>query len=168
MKVILYMAVSANGRITGKDEEVDWVSKNSWGSYLATLKGVGNMIIGHNTYKVMGEDELQDEYLYVVMTKHLKTSDKRNVLFSDQDPKNVLELLESKGYKKALVAGGSQINSLFMKQGLVDEVYLDIEPILLGKGISLFDEADFEYELKLLDTKKLSKNTIQLHYQVIK
>lgn len=55
-----------------------------------------------------------------------------------------------------------------MKEGLVDEIYLDIEPIVLGKGIQLFEDADFESKLELLETRKFSNNEIQLHYKVLK
>lgn len=55
-----------------------------------------------------------------------------------------------------------------MKEDLIDEIYLDVEPLVFGKGIPIFREADFEYELELMEIKKLNKNTIQLHYRVKK
>ncbi len=55
-----------------------------------------------------------------------------------------------------------------MEKGLVDEIYLDIEPFVFGSGIKLFADGEWENKLKLLGTKLLSRNTIQLHYKVIK
>ena len=55
-----------------------------------------------------------------------------------------------------------------MKENLIDENYLDVEPITFGKGIRLFVESDFEAKLKPLETKKFSDSEIQLHYQVLK
>ena len=64
--------------------------------------------------------------------------------------------------------GGGTLNTSFMAENLIDEIYLDVEPIVFGKGIRLFKENDFEAKLKLLEIKKLSNDEIQLHYQVLK
>lgn len=69
---------------------------------------------------------------------------------------------------KPLLAEVGHVNSLFMKEGLIDEIYLDVEPIIFGKGIPLFTSEDFEYNFQMLDFKKLNENTIQLHYKVLK
>lgn len=53
-----------------------------------------------------------------------------------------------------------------MKANLIDEIYLDIEPIILGTGIKLFVNAEFEAKLQLMGIKKLSKDEVQLHYKV--
>jgi len=90
------------------------------------------------------------------------------VIFTDKSPKNILMMLTAKGFKKVLIAGGGKLNSAFMKARLVDEMYLDIEPALLGKGIKLFADSDFEKKLRLINVKKLSKNEVQLHYEVMK
>ena len=79
-----------------------------------------------------------------------------------------MSILEKHGFKKILVGGGGKINSSFMKEGLVDEIIIQIEPLIFGKGIKLFADEDFEAKLKLLETKMLSKNEIQLHYKVKK
>jgi len=55
-----------------------------------------------------------------------------------------------------------------MAEKLIDEIYIDVEPRVFGRGIPLFNGNDFDANLKLLETKKLSDNEIQLHYQVLK
>ena len=55
-----------------------------------------------------------------------------------------------------------------MKNRLVDEMIIDIEPFVLGNGIRIFSREDFESKLKLLDVKKLKSGILQLHYKVIK
>ena len=77
-------------------------------------------------------------------------------------------MLEEKGFSNVFIAGGGQINSSFVKEGLIDEIYLDVEPLVFGKGIKVFAEADFEFELKLLEVNKLNTDTVQLHYKIIK
>ena len=67
-----------------------------------------------------------------------------------------------------MVCGGGELNSSFMKENLVDEMYIDIEPLVFGKGIKVFADAVFEKKLELIETKKFSPNEIQLHYKVKK
>ncbi|PIP24236.1 MAG: deaminase, partial [Candidatus Nealsonbacteria bacterium CG23_combo_of_CG06-09_8_20_14_all_37_18] len=50
----------------------------------------------------------------------------------------------------------------------IDEIFIDIEPIILGKGIPLFRDKDFKRNLKLVGQKKISESEIQLHYKVLK
>lgn len=60
------------------------------------------------------------------------------------------------------------MNASFIAAGLIDEIFLDVEPHLFGKGIKLFEGKNFEAKLKLLGVKKISKNEVQLHYKVLK
>lgn len=170
MKTILYMAITANGLIAKEDGSVDWTSQETWkDSYFPLIKKIGNIVIGGNTYAIMPPEEFLPEILYVVFTKSKPLKKKvPNVIFTNQTPKEVLKILGDKGFEEICVGGGGMINSSFIKEGLVDEVILDVEPIVFGKGIQLFAQEDFEYKLKLLSVKNLNKNTIQLHYKVLK
>jgi dihydrofolate reductase len=85
-----------------------------------------------------------------------------------EGPKAVLQLLAEKGFSSAFIAGGGKVNASFLAEGLIDEIYLDVEPLLFSKGIPVIAPVDFEYDLQLLATKKLNDNTVQLHYKVLK
>ena len=68
-----------------------------------------------------------------------------------------------------LLVGGSKIYSSFMKEGLVDELYLTIEPVVFGNGKNLFSDESFETKLELVSSKKLNKKgTILLKYRVLR
>ena len=85
-----------------------------------------------------------------------------------QSPQEALQILQNQKFKTVLICGGGKLNSSFMKEKLIDEIYLDIEPVFLGTGIKLFTDAEFETKLKLIDVKRLSKDEVQLHYKVKK
>lgn len=168
MKVILYMAMSANGMIAKSDDETSWISKEEWDSYSAIVRKAGCLVVGHRTYQILTKQpefaEFKDVRIIAVSKNDFETIATNHLVA--HSPQEALGLL--KEYKEIVVAGGGILNSSFMKENLIDEIYLDIEPIIFGKGIKLFAENDFEVKLKLLETKKLSDNEIQLHYQVIK
>lgn len=167
MKTILYMSITANGMIAKEDDEVGFVSKNSWKGYQKAVDASDCIIIGKRTYDLMPETEFNKNKKYIVIThqKDLPKKTKR-VMFTASPPFDIIKNLAQKKMKNILISGGSQINSLFMKSRLVDEIYLDVEPILLGRGIKLFTDAEFEAKLELIEIKKLSKDEVQLHYKV--
>ena len=168
MKVILYMATTANGYIARKNDETPW-SNEEWQSFKKKVGEIGNIIIGRRTYEIMKEkkefQKIGDPFTIVLTRKRREGSS--NLTFVNS-PEKALDLLKEKGFSETLVAGGSTLNSSFMQGDLIDEIYLDVEPFIFGNGIKLFTDNDFEKKLELIETKPLSKNTIQLHYKVIK
>jgi len=171
MKVTLYMAITINGFIAKENDDTGFVSEIEWRSFRNMIKNAGNMIIGSRTYEIMREGEefkgLEDIRILVVSENaDFKTIANNHSVA--KSPKDALAILEKEGFDKALVAGGGTLNASFMAENLIDEIYLDVEPVIFGRGIRLFRENDFEAKLKLLEIKKLSGNEIQLHYQVLK
>jgi hypothetical protein len=55
-------------------------------------------------------------------------------------PAEVIKLLESRGVKQVAICGGARVYREFLVAGLVDEMYVTIEPVFLGEGIKLFGE----------------------------
>lgn len=168
MTVILYMAISANGFIAKANDETSWISNEEWASYSAIIRNAGNLIVGHRTYNILTKQPKFKEFegIKIIIVSHndFKTLASNHLIA--KNPKEALDLLTD--FQEVIVAGGGILNSSFMKEGLVDEIYLDIEPIVFGKGIKLFGDSSFEVKLELLETKKLSDNEIQLHYKVLK
>ncbi|MBI3290330.1 dihydrofolate reductase [Candidatus Microgenomates bacterium] len=168
MKVVLYMATSVNGMIAKNNDNTDWISKEEWDSYSSTVQKAGNLIVGHRTYDILTQQpefsELEKIKLVVVSSKSFRTLSANHIVA--HSPKEALELL--KNFDQVIVAGGGILNTAFLTEKLVDDIYIDIEPIILGRGIKLFADGDIETELELVETKKISPNEIQLHYKVKK
>ncbi len=168
MKVILYMAISTNGMIAKSDDDTSWISKEEWDSYSSAVRAAGCLVVGRRTYDILTK---QPEFSELCDIKLIAVSEKNFDLISSNhliaySPREALELL--KDFKEVVVAGGGHLNASFMKENLVDEIFLDIEPIVIGKGVKLFENQDFEVNLKLTGVKNLSPNEVQLHYQVTK
>ncbi|OGD63502.1 hypothetical protein A2160_01020 [Candidatus Beckwithbacteria bacterium RBG_13_42_9] len=171
MKVILYLAMTVNGLIARNDDDTSFVSKTEWETYPALVKEIGNMVVGRRTYEIMRQEDQFDDFAgitIVVVTTDKQFKPAAQSHYPAKSPREAVALLEKQGFKEITVAGGSKINASFMKENLVDEVYLDLEPVLLGKGIGLFAPSGFEVKLELLGSKKISANEIQLHYKVIR
>lgn len=168
MNVILYMAISANGMIAKGDDDTSWISQDEWDSYSRAVRQAGCLIVGRRTYTILTKQpefaELKDVQLMVVTHQDFKTLAPNH--FVAHSPREALEQLRD--FKEVVVAGGGQLNAAFLAENLIDEIFLDVEPIVLGRGIPLFKGQDFERKLKLIGQKKISDNEVQLHYRVQK
>lgn len=161
------MAISVNGYIAKEDNETPW-SKAEWVSFSQCVKRTGNMIIGCKTYEIMKKKNEFDNLgnpLVIVLSNQKKIAKEKNIIFVTS-PKDALKVLMDKEYNTAMVAGGSEVNTSFMKENLIDELFVDIEPVIFGTGIPLFAANNFEMKLDLVNVTNLSENTIQLHYKV--
>ncbi len=169
MKVILYMATSINGYIATRNHETPW-SQEEFESYANKVKECGNLIIGKTTYNLMYEEnafkELGDPFV-VVLTSSSKQPSRENTV-NVNSFEEALKVSAGKGFTTALVGGGAQIDSEALKSGLLDEVYIDVEPMIIGKGIPLFSLCDLSLELKMVDYKKIGDSGMQIHYEVLK
>ena len=71
------------------------------------------------------------------------------------------------GYKKILLVGGATINGLFLKQNLVDELFLTIEPKIFGYGKNIVEGNLLNTSLQLISIKKINKfGTLLLKYKI--
>ena len=162
------MAMSANGMIAKTNDNTSWISETEWNSYSSMVRGAGCLIVGQRTYHILTK---QPEFAEFKNVKLVAVSNNDFPVLSPNhliahSPQEALEFL--KDFETVIVAGGGILNSAFIKESLVDELYLDIEPIILGNGIKLFNGEDFEQNLELIETKQLSPNEIQLHYKIVK
>jgi dihydrofolate reductase len=168
MKIIIYLAASANGLISNNRNVPDWLSPEYGEGFMAISQRTQAVIMGKTTYNILSPDYLPlKEGSLVVLTHDTNaTPPQSNVLFTSDGPEEIIAGLTSKGHTEAVIIGGTQTVGAFMKAGLVNEIILVVEPVLFGSGLPLVEDAEFEYQLALLDVKKLNNNTIQLHYEV--
>jgi len=170
LKVALYMAVSANGLIAREDDRTDW-SPEEWQAFRAEVAKAEGIIIGRKTYEIMqsGEELSQLKETGVVVVSSALRGRKppyANMSFAGS-PQEALAIFQKKGAGTVLVAGGAMLNTSFIRYGLFDEIFLDIEPVIFGKGVPLLEPEDLECTLQLLSVRHLSENTVQLHYKVL-
>lgn len=171
MKVILQNAVTLNGFIAGKRHATGWISAQDWRSFLRLVNNAGVMIVGRTTHDLMrksGEYKKFSKILTVVLTKNPKLAREQNrLIVTTQAPKQIIANLRKRGFKKAVVAGGGKLNTAFMRAGVVNELFVDVHPILIGQGTPICAPAAFTRKLKLLSCRKISKEVLQLHYRVM-
>ncbi len=159
--------------IARENGEEDFLSPDNWEGLTKISNKAGCLIWGRKTYeKVITWDRkyldvLQNVKKIIISHRTDLSTDPRFYCFVTT-PKEALELLGSEGYKEVVLTGGSTNNSSFAKEGLIDEIVLNIEATIIGKGISLFNPDIFQLNLEFIGMEKINKDIIQLRYKVIK
>nr|AIA13654.1 RibD C-terminal domain protein [uncultured bacterium] len=142
----------------------NWTSPEDKKIFVAESKRTGVLIVGNSTFKTLLKP--LPGRLHIVMTR--MTADKTNipgvVEYTSASPAEIAAGLAARGYSSAVLAGGSQINSLFLAQGMVDEVWLTVEPLVFGTGVHVFEGMSFDLRLRLLSLEQINKDAFIAKY----
>ncbi|MCK5543103.1 MAG: dihydrofolate reductase [Desulfobacterales bacterium] len=168
MKTTLLMATTLDGKIGRNSSHlVDWTGKEDKKLFIKLTKASGVIIMGSNTFDTLGKPLPKRKNIVMTQNKsRIKdTLPDGNLIFTDKAPKNILKDLNAQGFKSVVLIGGSQINSLFLKEKLINEIYLTIVPRFFGTGLSMFSE-EVDTKLALISTKQIANDYILLKYIV--
>jgi len=170
MKITLYMAMSLNGYIAEENGSEDFLSHANWEKFCSLAQEHGNFIVGRKTYEAVknwdegfGFDDLKGIKKVIISQDENYKSDEGYILATS--PKDAFAKL--KDFESVLVTGGSTINTAFIKENFLNEIILNIEPALIGKGVPLFAQDDFSKKLQFISSEE-SNGIVTLHYRVVK
>lgn len=173
MHVFLIAAISVDGFISPTESTTStvWTSAGDKQFFSERTKQAKVMVMGRTTFETVGRP-LPGRQTIVMSSqpkpeKYSQFGDEQ-VKYIKATPGEVLVQLENEGYEEVAICGGSSVYAQFMEAGLIDTLYLTVEPISFGQGIPLFSQAFAAKQLQLTDSKKIDENTILLEYSVEK
>lgn len=172
-KLVLFIATSLDGYIAKKDDSLDWLFKvdgegdNGYSTFYET---VDTILLGRRTYDWImknqdGDFPYPNKECYVF--SKTKNQEQNNVKFFSGDIVQFTNKLKNEEGKNIWLVGGGELIHSFIKEKLVDELMITVAPVLIGKGIPLFREGDFELELSLKGITRFNQ-FVELHYEVKK
>lgn len=143
-KVTVFLGLSLDGYIAGPNNELDWLNicqteppENT--GFQDLVNSIDCMIMGRNTYDtVLPFGQWPYEGKRVVVLTSRAANSKYGETFYSGSLINLIEDLKKEGIKHIYLDGGNTVRQ-GLKANLVDELVLSWIPIILGKGISLFD-----------------------------
>nr|AIA11340.1 RibD C-terminal domain protein [uncultured bacterium] len=172
MTCFLLAAMTVDGFIARSvtDRSFDWTSDEDKHFYVDSIKRARAVVMGSKTFQTFSR--YPKDMRYVIYSsqpeKFVNPRPERiNATATKDDPKMVLQALEEEGYSEVAICGGSSIYTMFMKAGLIDKIYLTVEPLVFGKGVPLFNE-EIATKLTLAKVTNLSDQTLLLEYDVAK
>ena len=186
-KLIAAFRMSLDGFIEGPNGEVDWV--DTWEDTFDLMPQIDALVLGggmypgyeqywsavhadpQNALPFTGRPASAGEIEYarfahstthVVLSTTLET-----VLWKTTrivgDVEEIRAMKDQPG-KDIYAVGGATLISSLMNRGIVDELRLDVHPIVLGGGKALFDEVEDRHPLQLLEGKPFGPGQVRLTY----
>ena len=80
-----------------------------------------------------------------------------------RDVEDIRAMKEHRG-KDIYAVGGPTLVSSLMNRGIVDELRLDVHPIVLGGGKALFNDVKDRHSVQLLEARPLGSGQVRLTY----
>jgi dihydrofolate reductase len=170
-KLILYIAMSLDGFIAKKDDNIDFLSivetPNEDFGYSDFLNNIDTVIWGRKTFdKVLSFGNSvphKDKKVYVI--SKTKKGHEEHAEYANNVVDLVKSLKEAEG-KDIYCDGGAEIVFQLLNNRLLDRIIVSIIPHLLGDGIRLFKDLNIEQHLQLKRSINYPSGLVQLWYDV--
>lgn len=171
-KVQFYGAVSMDGYLATTDERLDWLFQTEGAEEAPTeafMAQVDTAIMGRHTYEytmAQTTDQLINPYnpdtQSIVMTTKPHAGDAHTTFTNAELPALVKQLRQASG-KNIWIVGGAGVLMPLLTADLIDDLYIQIAPVFLGDGISLFNHAAYQRRFKLAATNQYGQ-LAEVHY----
>jgi len=168
-KVVLGVGISLDGYIARPDGSVDFLFMPKDYSMAAFFKRIDTAVMGRKTYDVamkLGGGSMSSPGMKsYVFSRLLVAGERGEVTVVSKTPKQFVEELRKKKGKDIWLMGGGELAREFLREDLVDELYLGIVPVLIGEGIAAFPSGFPQREFALAENKTFSQGLIALRYE---
>ncbi|HMK20490.1 MAG TPA: dihydrofolate reductase family protein [Chitinophagaceae bacterium] len=183
--LIFFMHTSLDGFVAGLKGELDWAKiDDEMFDFVATMTDTADTALyGRVTYEMMqsywpnagkepnaSKHDKEHSAWYnkvskVVLSKTISEKGLDNTtVISGQLTDNINKIKKQEG-KNILIFGSPGASQSLLNEGLIDEFWLFVNPIILGQGMPLFKDITGTTKLKLVESKTFACGVIALHYK---
>lgn len=175
MRIVTYGgACSLDGFIAGPDDALDWLRMNAEvGRIVAEYwKGIDTLIMGRKTWDFASRqwgttgDMTSNNIQSYVFSRTLTKIDRPGVHLVKEDAAAFVASLKKQPGKNICVFGGGDFARSLFEAGLIDEVGMNIHPVLLGSGAPGFLDAHRRVDLELAECRQLPDACVYVRYLV--
>ena len=182
-KVFLFMMVTLDGFFEGPNQDISWHNVDEEFNEFAIqqLDELDTLLFGRVTYEGMAsywptpsakEDDpiVADKMNTISKIVFSKTLDKaewnNSRLVKKHVAEEVSQMKQLQGRDLAIF-GSSNLATSLLEMGLIDELRIMVNPVVIGSGKSLFDGLHNSVKLKLLNTRTFRSGNVLHYYQPI-
>jgi dihydrofolate reductase len=172
MRTVTYgAACSLDGFIAAADGSIDWLhfSKDAQKVMADYWAGIDTVLMGRKTWEFAmtqgGGGGGNSSITSYVFSRTLREVPAGATLVSSDAGEFVRDLKASPGKGICVLGGGELACSLF-EAGVIDEVGLNVHPVLLGSGVPFFRDAGRRIALELAESRTISGGCVLSTYRV--
>ncbi|MDE1767915.1 MAG: dihydrofolate reductase [Candidatus Micrarchaeota archaeon] len=188
-KITLFMMVSLDGFFEGQNHDLSWHHvDNEFNKFaIVQLKEAGLIFFGRRTYELFesfwpkaesdpraSKDNLEIAHLInnmekIVFSRKMKSVKEgknwKNVTLRHEVDPDEIKRLKQQGGKGIWIGGSSDLSVSLIKEGLIDEFRIMINPVVIGNGKRLFVGLNEKLELKLVKTRNFKSGNVLLYFE---
>lgn len=172
-KLIYYVAASLDGFIAGEDGSFsDFIMDDEIvAHFMESLEQFGAVLMGRKTYEVGLAEGKTNPYPMLeshVVSRSMEQKDYPEVNIMASNIEETVRKIKASAEKPVWLCGGGEIAGQLCNDGLIDEIWIKLNPIVLGKGIALFGGRTIPGGLALMDQQVLKSGVVVLKYKAIR
>lgn len=180
-KIIAFLVSTVDGYYEGPKQEFDWpLVDDEFNEFaIEQLRETDTLLFGRRTYEGMAaywptaaaqEDDptvaaLMNTHPKIVISRTLDRADWANTRLVKDDVVGELTKLKEGSGRYHSIFGSSELTTNLLRLGLVDELRIMVNPIVLGGGNSLFRTATERTSLTLLNVRPFASGNVLLSYR---
>jgi dihydrofolate reductase len=181
-KLIVFNQVTLDGYFAGVNGDISWAHKNDaeWKAFAAENASAGGVLLfGRITYELMASywptaDAIKNDPVVaegmnnlpkVVFSKTLDNVSWKNTKLVTGDMPAEIRKMKKEAGKDMVILGSGSIVSQLTQEGLIDEYQIVVNPVVLGKGRTMFDTIKEKLTLKRTNTRTFGNGNVLLCYE---
>lgn len=177
-KLILFNMITADGYFEGQGADISWhkVDKEVNEYIIEQMKTTHTLLFGRKTFEVMEDfwptkeafaadpvvSKMMSSYSKIVFSTTREKSEWKNTSFFNGHVVEEIKKLKGQEGKSIFILGSADLCRTLIKDNLIDEFRLMINPVTLGKGNPFFYS---KMNLQLLKVKVFGNGNVLLCYQ---
>ncbi|WP_010256738.1 dihydrofolate reductase family protein [Myroides injenensis] len=166
MKIALIANISINGKVLVSDNPLYQLPTEALTFYLDIAHQIGNLVIGFNTFKSFQNSPQEVKALFkgieIIVLSTNQNYSKDGYTFVSS-PEEVIAYMTTKGITELAIGGGTSTFNAFIDQELVTDLYLNINPLIIGESDVLGVQNNLGTKFNIV-THKEHNGFIELHF----
>ena len=177
------MMITLDGFFEGPDQDIGWhnVDEEFNDFAIKQINEVDTLLFGRVTYEGMAsywptpfakenDPVIADKMNTIPKLAFSKTLDEvewNNARLVKENIAEEISRLKQQPGKDMAIFGSSDLAVSLLQMGMVDELRIMVNPVVLGSGKSLFKGIHETLNLKLLKTRTFRSGNVLLYYEIV-
>ena len=183
-KLVVFNQVSLDGYFVDMHGDMSWAHKSDaeWQAFVEeNASGGGELLFGRITYELMASywptpfarendpvvAERMNSLPKVVFSRSMDDASWNNTKLVKDDIAEETRKMKAEPGKDMVIMGSGSVVSQLAQAGLIDEFQVVVNPIVLGKGRTMFEGIEEKIDLKLTRTRAFDNGNVLLCYEPI-